>query len=999
MSAIPLAALAAALWTSAALAGPFSRLQVLLPGESAAPGTPSGKSGTPMAQTEGVPFTFTVRACDSGWNTVTSVTDIVRILSSDGSATLPPAAQLVSGTRTFQITFNAGGTFTVFAHDSSDNTIPDDSSSPVISLVLQSFTFSVINQKNQYAGVPMSITVTARDPAGNLVSGYNGPVRLKEITSFGDGRVSPDSVTMSGGDWSGSVTMYRADETSINRGNVNLYAYLGSAPEKNGTSDPFTVHPGAFARLQIVVPGETPLPGSVSGKTGSPTTQSAGRAFSAGVWATDTWWNPVPSTDNVRVTSSDGAANTPLTGALAIVNGYGYRQFSVSLGTVGTQTLTVADLTNGSIQGMTSAGITVIPSALDHFAVGAIASPQIAGVPVAVTIRAADASGNTVANYNGVAFLTANTGTGSISPELITFTNGVWAGPMLFKGAAASVAFTCSDYFVPPHTGASNTFEVDPGPLYGLQVLLPGETARGGTADGKDGTPTGQQAGTAFTVTVRAVDQYWNQVPGVGDSVALGSTDAFAAIATRAALTNGQALVPTTLYTPGAQRIWASDVTQPATRPDTSAAVTVTGGTFSRVLILAPGETNAPGTPNGKTGTATDQSINYSFNVTVLATDQWWNPVGGVADVVHITSDDPGATLPPDQALVDGRGEMSVRLVRGGYNLISVSDVTRPSISGSSTQVTAISSGFHLEAAVTPTTAGAGEPFILTVRVTNDAGSTIREINSQVTVQALNASSRLPGAGTLFPAQFQLLQGERSVSMTYSFAEPIVITARDDAGNAPATSNAITITPGPATQIRVTSSPTWVGGNKHATVTAQLLDAYLNGVPGVSMSFQLVTGTGTLTPIDNVTAADGRARADFLSPRNPESDSISASAAGLSNGIRIETAYVNPDAAAGSVTNYPNPFQPSKQATTIAYKLSDDAAVTLRIFNLNGDLVLERTYPRGGVGGSTGLNEVAWDGKNGKGDVVASGGYVLLVEAQGTGGTLHVIRRKIGVVR
>ena len=41
----------------------------------------------------------------------------------------------------------------------------------------------------------------------------------------------------------------------------------------------------------------------------------------------------------------------------------------------------------------------------------------------------------------------------------------------------------------------------------------------------------------------------------------------------------------------------------------------------------------------------------------------------------------------------------------------------------------------------------------------------------------------------------------------------------------------------------------------------------------------------------------------------------------------------------------------------------------------------------------------AWDGRNGQGDVVGSGGYLVLIEAQGAGSTLHVIRRKVAVVR
>jgi hypothetical protein len=995
-SAVLIAALAGPLWAAApAFAAPYTRLQVLLPGESPAPGTPSGKSGTARAQTVGVPFAITVRACDASWNLVTSVTNVIEILSTDGSATLPPDAALASGSRSFTVTLNAAGSFTVFAHDQSDNTIPDGASAPVTTIVLQSFAFSSISQKNQNAGQPMTITVTARGPGGVLVSGYDGPVRFREITSLGEGRIAPDSVNLSGGSWTGAVTMYRADETSINRGNVNLLAYLSSSPSTNGSSDPFTVHPGPFARLQLLVPGETALPGSVAGRTGSPVTQTASRAFTASVQATDNWWNPLASGDNVRVTSSDGAANTPLTSVLT----NGFRAFSVILGTVGSQTLTASDLTNGTITGMTTAGINVVPAGLDHFVVAAIASPQTAGVAVAVTIHAVDSNGNTVPNFNGDALMLANTGAGSMTPEVVTFAGGAWSGNLTFRGAGAGVAFTCSDYSVPPHTGASNTFTVSAGALDRLQVLLPGESARGGTANGKSGTPNGQQAGAAFTVTVLATDRFWNVVPGTGDSVALSSSDGFGVFPAHIALANGQALVSATLYSTGPQTFGASDLTQSSVTAGVSAATTVTGGPFAKLLILAPGEFPAPGTANGRGGTATDESINYAFHVTVLATDNWWNPVGGVTDMVHITSDDPLATLPPNQALVDGRAEMPVTLARGGYDLISVSDVSRPVIPGASTQVRAISSGFHLEATVTPTSTGAGAPFTLTVRVVNDAGSVIREINSFVTVEARNASSGNAGAGTLLTRTFQLLQGERSISETYTFAEPIVIIARDDAGNAPATSNAITITPGTPYAIALTSNPGWVGGNQHATLTARLTDFYGNGEPDVPLSFALVTGTGTLAPVDAVTAADGSARCDFLSPRNPETDRVRASAAGINQDLDLRTSYTDPNAPGGSVASFPNPFHPPQQSTTIIYKLDDLAAVTLRIFALDGSPVLEKNFARGAAGGSAGENSFSWDGRNGRGDVVASGGYIVLIEAQGVGGTLNVIRRKIGVVR
>ena len=985
-----------AAFASPALAGPYTRLQVLLPGETAAPGTGSGKTGTPRAQVSGIPFDITVRACDNTWTLVTTVSNSIQITSSDASATLPQPAQLQSGTRTFTVTTNAAGNFNFLAHDQTDNTIADGVSATFASQVLASFTFESISQKHKYAGVPDATTLTARDPNGNVVTGYSGPAGLKEMTSFGEGRVTPSQVTLTNGVWTGDMTMFRADETSINRGNVNKYAYDLNNPAKNGSSDPFIVHPGPFAKVQIIVPGMTPLPGSISGYTGNPATQAVGTGFTASVYATDAYWNPVPSGDNVRTTATGSYTASPTSGVMT----NGFRQFTVTLNTVGTQTVTASDLTNGSIQSTTSPGITVLASAPAGFAfVPPISSPQTAGTPATVTIHAVDSGGNLVPGYTGDAILTANTGTGSISPEVVTFTAGVWTGLVTFKGAGGAVALTCADYSAPPKTGTSNNFVVNPGPFTGLQVLLPGESARGGTATGKTGTPTTQSAGSQFTTTVRAVDQYWNLVSGINDRIVLTSTDTFAWMPSDTVLVNGQCLVPTRLHKSGYQTITARDSTNGSIQSNTSSQVLVVGGSFAKVLILAPGEINAPGTATGRAGTPTDQSINYAFTVTVLATDQWWNPVGGATDVVRITSNDALAVLPPDEAMVDGMAEMQVRLSTGGFQQISVSDVTNPSRTGSTTQVRAISSGFHLEAAITPSTARAGEPFNLTVKVTNDAGSVIQEINSFVTLEVRNANDQSPGRGSLLTTQFQLLQGQRTVSETYTFSEPIIVIARDDAGNAPATSNPITITPGQPSAIRLSSNPSWVGGNKHATITARVVDDFENGVPDQQVDFSLLSGTGTISPIDTTTSATGEARCDFLSPRYPEVDRIRATSGVLLNEMDLEVAFVDPTQGGGYATNYPNPFHPPSEPTTIAYKLDDNASVTMRIYTQSGSLVKRVVFDKGVAGGMAGLNEYLWDGKNGKGEVVASGGYVVLIEAQGTGETLHVIRRKIAVVR
>jgi hypothetical protein len=209
----------------------------------------------------------------------------------------------------------------------------------------------------------------------------------------------------------------------------------------------------------------------------------------------------------------------------------------------------------------------------------------------------------------------------------------------------------------------------------------------------------------------------------------------------------------------------------------------------------------------------------------------------------------------------------------------------------------------------------------------------------------------------------------------------------------------IVIDPGQPATIHLSSNPQWVGGNKHATVTARLVDAFENGVPGEPMQFSLLSGTGTLSPIDSLTLVGGVANADFLSPRQPEIDRIRAHSNAIEAFLDLETAFVDPNAGGGTIASYPNPFHPREAPTTLAYKLDDAAAVTLSIFTLTGQPVRRVEFARGATGGSAGLNTYVWDGKNGDGKFVSSGGYIVRVEAHGEGETLHRMTRKIAVIQ
>jgi len=98
-------------------AGAFTKLQLLVPGEAADPGSAAGKTGSPIAQVTNATFTATVHAVDANWNRVASVTDTVRLTSSDGSATLPPDTALVAGTKDLSVTLATAGSQTLTASD------------------------------------------------------------------------------------------------------------------------------------------------------------------------------------------------------------------------------------------------------------------------------------------------------------------------------------------------------------------------------------------------------------------------------------------------------------------------------------------------------------------------------------------------------------------------------------------------------------------------------------------------------------------------------------------------------------------------------------------------------------------------------------------------------------------------------------------------------------------------------------------------------------------
>lgn len=180
--------------------GAFVKLQLLVPGETAVPGSGSGKSGTPSGQSVSIPFTVTVNGVDAYWNRVTSAADTIAISSSDGSAILPANAALVNGTRVFTVTLKTPGSHSLTASETPD-TGKADSTVPAIAVTRaftitktaypnpvvagQQITYTVLITKSALAAganvrltdtLPVTVTGIVSSTAGGLSCSGTGPV-------------------------------------------------------------------------------------------------------------------------------------------------------------------------------------------------------------------------------------------------------------------------------------------------------------------------------------------------------------------------------------------------------------------------------------------------------------------------------------------------------------------------------------------------------------------------------------------------------------------------------------------------------------------------------------------------------------------------------------------------------------------------------------------------------------------------------------------------------
>jgi hypothetical protein len=756
------------------------------------PGLHFGITASVSSTIAGTPFSVTVTAYDLNNNVATRYVGTAQFFSSDGGAAVPAAYTFTpadAGVHVFTngVTLVTAGRQSITVADSMD-VIGSTAASTSITVNPASAAalLSVGGFPSQAtAGSAGTFTVTARDAYGNVATGYSGTVHF---TSSDSQAVLLADAALTNGSGTFSAIFKTA-------GKQSLTATDTTNPAITGTQSGFTINPAAANSFRI---------------TGFPSPTTAGNSGLFTVTALDPYGNVATGySGTVHFTSTDSQASLPSNGNL--VNGT--NGFGATLRTAGTQSLTVTDTVNASITGA-QAGITVSPGTASSLRVST-ALQVTAGVPTTATVSAVDAYGNVATSYGGTVHFSSSD-TRAVLPGDAALTNGTGSFAVIFKTAGGQ-SLTATDTASSTLTGTYWGIPVSPAAASTLRVSGPNTAT----------------AGSAFSVTVTALDPYNNTVTGYLGSIHFSSSDTQATLPadyTFAANDYGVHAFSVTLRTAAIQSVTATDSANSLT--GTQAGISVGAATASRLIVAGFPSTTTAG---------------VAGNVTVTAKDPYGNTVNLYTDTVWFSSTDGMAGLPASYTFTyadAGVHTFSVTLKTVGSQSITVKDVPLY-LTGTQTGITvnpAAASWFVLSGFPYSTTAGvAGN---LTVTAKDPYGNTATGYTGAIVFSSSDAQAALPAAYTFRAAD----AGFHTFTITLNTAGTQSLTVKDQATPTITASQSGILVSAAAASHFVLTAPSTARSGAAFTVTVTAMDAYGNIATGYTgtVHFQSTDGRAIL---------------------------------------------------------------------------------------------------------------------------------------------------------
>lgn len=669
-------------------AAAYSRLQILVPGESAVPGTPTGKTGTPLAQSVGVNFPVHVYAADDYWNPLAVATDAVAFYSSDITATLPGGA-LSDGSNTFLVALNTAGSHTLMVSNVTQQTIAVGTSS-LIPVGAATFTPA--------AGG----TAISADRAGGSYVSLTGPVIMEGAPgNIGEGTIIltlPDGfvvntgnpvVAVISGSGSGNDIVLESPTATVSATTITLWVTAPSSGSRVSTLtwSGIQVRPSAgtpltsgsisntgTAILSGIAPDAlygtlTEVPGTAARlaiSTQPAATATAGVVFvrQPAIRIEDQFGNPRPSDNGTVITATRDAGIGALQGSLSAITAGGTATFT-NLSHRMANTISVSFSAAGLIS-TTSQGVVVYPASASLLAFVQQPGDTQAGAPLspALTVQVKDAFSNVVAEANHLITLAVSSGAGTLGGTTSNQTDASGVATFADLTITASGVKTVSATAPGLMSAVSTPFMIRPASASQLAFIQP---------------PTNAVAGSVIVpaITVQARDAYGNPVTNAGRTIVVSlSTGTGVLAGTTTNLTDAQGLSQFNNLT----MVVAGSKALTATSTGVTAAVSelfsIFPGDYERVQLLVPGESAAPGTLTGKTGSPAMQATGMPFSVTVNGVDVYWNIVTTTLSTVDVYSatDSHATSSPTNAVLISGSRVFTVTFKTGGYQTLTAED-------------------------------------------------------------------------------------------------------------------------------------------------------------------------------------------------------------------------------------------------------------------------------------------------------------------------------------
>lgn len=443
---------------------------------------------------------------------------------------------------------------------------------------------------------------------------------------------------------------------------------------------------------------------------------SAGNALAFTVTAQDPYGATATGyAGSVYFGSTDSAANLP--GMHTLTSGVG--TFSVTLNTVGTQTVRVMDWINNSIAGK-SAAVTVAASGgggvATHLVVSTPANTTV-GSPFVFTVTAETASNTVATSYAGSVTFSTSDPSGVIPTGSQTLTSGVGDFSATFE-TSGNQTITVTDV-TDGFTATSSNISV----VSGLATHFVLTAASNSTA------------GHAVVFTVTAEDQFNNVVTTYPGTVQFTSSDANTNVVLppSATLASGVGVFSATLITAASETITATD----------SVTATITGA--SNAVTVAAGPNHQIAWTVATTATA---GVNIAFVTTMQDT---YGNTSSSSDTMQINQADPSGIYPSGRQwnLTAGVANESMTLLTAGSQAYTVSDHSNSTIVAATASINVAAAPANHFVLTAPANFTSGTGFKFTVTADDTYNNPDAPYAGTMTFTSSDTNAIFPASGTL----------------------------------------------------------------------------------------------------------------------------------------------------------------------------------------------------------------------------------------------------------